>query len=171
MKKNLLLLTFMIFLGSGVQLFAQPDMPDPFDEFGADMAGRREQMETLRIYKMTEFLELTPEQSVQFFPKLKKFEDTIREKQHQQMQLIREINQKTKMADYKANDADVKKYVHSLAQIERDIIAEKEKFINDLDSILTPDQQLKYVIFENRFRHRLLKTLNPPHEPNKYPRR
>lgn len=165
MKKNLLLLTLMILLGASAQLLAQPDLPDPFDELGANMAGRREQMETLRIYKMTEFLELTPEQSVQFFPKLKKFEDMIREKQLQQMKLMREIDQKTQTPDAKFSETDVKKYLQGIAQIERDIINEKEKFINDLSSILTPYQQLKYMIFENRFRQRLLKTLNPPPPP------
>jgi len=164
-KKYLLLLTLIILLGASVQLFAQPDLPDPFDEFGANMAGRREQMETLRIYKMTEFLELTPEQSVQFFPKLKKFENTIREKQHQQMKLIREIDQNIQTPDAKFSETDVKKYLQGIAQIERDIINEKEKFISDLGSILTPYQQLRYMIFENRFRQRLLKTLNPPPSP------
>ncbi len=165
MKKYLLLMTLMFVLGADTSGLAQPDLPDPFDDFGSNMAGRREQMETLRIYKMTEFLELTPEQSVQFFPKLKQFEDLIREKQLQQMKLMHEINQKTQTSDAKFSETDVKKYLQGIAQIERDIINEKEKFINDLSSILTPYQQLKYMIFENRFRQRLLKTLNPPQLP------
>lgn len=160
MKKCLLLLTLLMFLSAG--LLAQPDEPDPFGEFGENMAIRREKMETLRIYKMTEFLELTPEQSAQFFPKLRKHEEMIRKKQHQQMDLIREIDQKTKAPEVKFSEADMKKYLQSLAKIERDIIDEKEKFVNGLSSILTPNQQIKYMIFENRFRMRLLKTLNPP---------
>lgn len=158
----------MILVSLDIELQAQPDS---FDEFGADMAERRAKMETLRIYKMTEFLELTPEQSVKFFPKLKQYEDTIRKKQHKQMELIREIDQNTQNTDSTYSETDVKKYLRILAQIEKEIIAEKEIFIGELGSILTPYQQLKYLIFENRFRHRLLKTLNPPPEMDKQPNR
>jgi Spy/CpxP family protein refolding chaperone len=143
-------------------LLSQPDPPDPFDEFGAGMATRREQMETLRIYKMTEFLELTPDQSARFFPMLKTFEEKVRRMQREQMQLMQEINQKTKSSSAAVSEVDVQKYLKNIAQVERDIIGEKEKFIGSLKSVLTPYQQLRYMIFENRFRHRLLKTLNPP---------
>ena len=58
MRKNWLLLISMLILGLTVQSPAQPENPE---EMGADMAARREKMEALRIYKMTEFLELTSE--------------------------------------------------------------------------------------------------------------
>ncbi|MCK4447628.1 MAG: hypothetical protein KAW56_11185, partial [Candidatus Marinimicrobia bacterium] len=46
------------------------------------------------------------------------------------------------------------------AEIEKDIINQKEEFINDLSTVLTPEQQLQYIVFENRFRRKLMKTLN-----------
>ena len=82
--------------------------------------------------------------------------------QHKQMELVREIDQITQNPDTTITESDVKKYLRAIAQIEKDIITEKEKFISGLSSILTPDQQLKYMIFDNRFRRHLMKTLNPP---------
>jgi len=158
MKSNWLLLISLILLGFTGQLAAQPHS---FDESKISMAERRAKMETLRIYKMTEFLELTPEQSEKFFPRLKQYEDNVRKMQHKQMELVREIDQITQNPDATVTEADVKKYLRAMAQIEKDIITEKEKFISGLSSILTPDQQLKYMIFDNRFRRRLLKTINP----------
>jgi len=159
MKNNWLLSMSLILLGFAGQLAAQPHS---FDESETSMAERREKMETLRIYKMTEFLELTPEQSEKFFPRLKQYEKNVRKMQHQQMQLVREIDQITQNTDTTVTEADVKKFLRAMAQIEKDIIAEKEKFISGLSSILTPSQQLKYMIFDNRFRRHLMKTLNPP---------
>ena len=78
------------------------------------------------------------------------------------MELVREIDQITQNPDTTVTGADVKKYLRAMAQIEKDMIAEKEKFIGGLSSILTPSQQLKYMIFDNRFRRHLMKTLNPP---------
>ena len=158
MKSNWLLSMSLILLGFAGQLAAQPHS---FDESETSMAERREKMETLRIYKMTEFLELTPEQSEKFFPRLKQYEKNVRKMQHKQMELVREIDQITQNPDATVTEADVKKYLRAMAQIEKDIITEKEKFISGLSSILTPDQQLKYMIFDNRFRRRLLKTINP----------
>lgn len=158
MKNNWLLLISLILLGFAGQLAAQPHS---FDESKISMAERRAKMETLRIYKMTEFLELTPEQSEKFFPRLKQYEKNVRKMQHKQMELVREIDQITQNPDATVTEADVKKYLRAMAQIEKDIITEKEKFISGLSSILTPDQQLKYMIFDNRFRRRLLKTINP----------
>ena len=79
MKNNWLLLISLILLGFTGQLAAQPHS---FDESKISMAERHEKMETLRIYKMTEFLELTPEQSEKFFPRLKQYENNVRKMQH-----------------------------------------------------------------------------------------
>ncbi len=121
---------------------------------------RRERLETLRIWKMTEFLDLSSEQSAAFFPKLKDFEKYIRSKQKKQGELMQEITEKINKSDYSPNKSDVKKLTHQLAEIEKDIITQKEEFINNLSTVLTPEQQLKYIIFENRFRRNLMKTLN-----------
>ncbi|MDD5540874.1 MAG: hypothetical protein PHG61_09305 [Candidatus Marinimicrobia bacterium] len=162
MRKNWLLLISMLILGLTVQSPAQPENPD---EMGADMAARREKMEALRIYKMTEFLELTSEQAVQFFPKLKAYEDSVRQKQHQQMELIREIDLSTQQSDSTGihfSTTDVQKYLRKIARIEKEIITEKEQFIENLSSILSPNQQLKYLVFDSRFRRRMLRSLKPP---------
>lgn len=162
MKRNWLSLIFLIMLNLSIQTFAQMD---PDDEMHADMAARREKMETLRIYKMTEFLELSSEQAAQLFPKLKAYEDSVRKKQHAQMELIRVIDLETQQADSTGinfSAAEVQKYLSTIARIEKEIISEKEQFINSLSSILSPNQQLKYLVFDSRFRRRMLRTLNPP---------
>jgi len=126
---------------------------------------RREQMEALRIWKMTEFLGLTSDQSIRFFPKLKDMEAGIRKNLDKQRDIMIEINKLTEDPNYKADPADVKKYAHRLAELEKEIVADKENFIIDCADVLTTEQQLKFITFENRFRSRLMRSLSHSDEP------
>lgn len=156
----------------GVPLLAQQPPPDR-DRISmmGDMEARRERLEALRIYKMTEFLNLTEDQAANFYPRLNAFENGIREKQKQQMKIIREIDRKVADGNFKTSEAEVKKYSRQLADAERDMIQEKEKFINELGDILTPEQQMRYLIFEARFRQRLIRSLEIKHEQQQIKRR
>jgi Spy/CpxP family protein refolding chaperone len=132
---------------------AQEDFMGPMDP------DRRERMETLRIWKMTEFLDLTTEQSTKFFPKLKEFKESIRSDQDKQRKIMIEIHKLVNDKDYKSSYADVKNYAKQLSELEKSIITKKEAFIIDTGDILTADQQMEYIIFERRFRSRLMKAL------------
>lgn len=152
MKKILGLTLILVFLCVGF-INAQEDFMGPMDP------DRQERMEALRIWKMTEFLDLTTEQSTQFFPKLKEFKESIRDDQDGQRKIMIEIHKLVKDKDYKSSHADVKKYAKQLSELEKNIITKKEAFVIDIGDVLTADQQMKYIIFENRFRNRLMKTL------------
>jgi len=154
MKRIFQCILIIVIVNSMTGLLAQED-------FWMDVnPERRERLKTLRIWKMTESLDLSSEQSAAFFPKLKDFEKYIRSKQKKQRELMQEITEKINESDYSPNKSDVKKLIHQLAEIEKDIITQKEEFINDLSTVFTPEQQLKYIVFENRFRRNLMKTLN-----------
>ena len=152
MKKALGLALILVFLCIGF-INAQEDFMGPMDP------DRRERMEALRIWKMTEFLDLTTEQSTKFFPKLKEFKESIRDDRDRQRKIMIEIHKLVNDEDYKSSHAVVKKYAKQLSELEKNIITKKEAFIIDTGDILTADQQMKYLIFENRFRNRLMKAL------------
>lgn len=155
MKKILGLTLIIIFLCVGF-INAQEDFMGPMDP------DRRERMETLRIWKMTEFIDLTTEQSTQFFPKLKEFRESISDDRNRQRKIMIEIHKLVNDEDYKSSHADVKKYAKQLSKLEKNIITKKEAFIIDTGDVLTADQQMKYIIFENRFRNRLMRALYQP---------
>ena len=152
MKKILGLTLILVFLCIGF-INAQEDFMGPMDP------DRRERMETLRIWKMTEFLDLSTEQSTQFFLKLKEFKESIRDDRDKQRKIMIEIHKLVNDEDYKSSQADVKKYAKKLSELEKNIITKKEAFVSDIGDVLTADQQMKYLIFENKFRNRLMKTL------------
>ncbi|MCK4640228.1 MAG: hypothetical protein KAU06_02720 [Candidatus Marinimicrobia bacterium] len=152
MKKALGLALILVFLCIGF-INAQEDFMGPMDP------DRRERIETLRIWKMTEFLDLTIKQSIKFFPKLKEFRESISDDRDRQRKIMIEIHKLVNDEDYKSSHADVKKYAKQLSELEKNIITKKEAFIIDTGDILTADQQMKYIIFENRFRNRLIRAL------------
>ena len=160
MKKITLYITIILMASSFTDLFPQEDFPlEPMSP------QRRERIESLRIWKMTEFLNLTSEQSNKFFPKLNQFERSIHEKQRMQRDLMLQIYTNITDENYKASKSEVQKYTRKLADLERQIINEKESFLNDLDEVFSPEQQLRYIIFENRFKNRLMRMLGDQNRP------
>jgi Spy/CpxP family protein refolding chaperone len=157
MKKVIIILLINLLLTPIIMLGQEDFMPPMNPE-------RREQMEALRIWKMTEFLDLTSDQSVSFFPKLKEMEAGIRKNLNKQRDIMIEINKLTEDPNYKADPADVKKYAHQLAELEKEIVTAKEHFVVDCSDVLTPEQQLKFITFDNRFRNRLMRSLSRPDE-------
>ena len=144
---------------------AQDDFMGPMDP------ARREQMEALRIWKMTEYIDLSSEQSVQFFPRLKEYENFIRENQDKQRDIMTKIHQMSNDKNYTATGKDVNKYAKQLADLEKEISDRKETFIISIGDVLTEDQQMKFIVFDNRFRNRLMRSIYQPHGPGSGPKR
>ena len=118
---------------------------------------RRDQLENLRIWKMTEFLELTPEQSEKFFPKLRMHDNSIKELKNSQKDKIKTVHQQIREdKNYSFESGEIKKIVHDISSVEIQIIKKNEEFILSLNNILTSGQIIKYMIFEQRFRGHLI---------------
>jgi flagellar motility protein MotE (MotC chaperone) len=137
--------------------YAQDEFIPPLDP------QRMEQMEAVRIWKMTEFLDLDTDQSTQFFPRLKEHEKRIREIQDKQREIMMEICRETDNEASQISQADIENYAQKIAKLEKNIINEKETFINSVGDILSERQQAKFIIFENKFRNRLMRSLYHPH--------
>lgn len=127
---------------------------------GRSGAERIEKLRAIRIWKMTEYLDLTEEQSVKFFPRLRKNEEKIREKHRQKQILLDEIDRLIIEKDGKLTEQDVKKYIDKLNQINQEIVRLKTNFILESSDILTPEQQLKCMIFDDRFRDQMMRILS-----------
>ena len=149
----------------GTVVMAQDDFMETMDP------DRREQMEALRIWKMTEYLELSTEESIQFFPRLKEFEDIIHENQNRQRNIMKSIYELLKDENYTTTEKDVKNYAKQLADLEKEISNQKEVFIISIGDVLRKDQQLKFIVFDNRFRNRLMRSICQPPGHEKSPKR
>lgn len=105
-------------------------------------------IEKVRIYRLTQELDLTTEQAMEFFPKLhelQKIEKTFRQKK---IQILFELRNLLK------NDADDKEIlivVSKYEDIQRKKIEDQIEKIKEMWKILTPVQRAKFLIFQEEF--------------------
>jgi len=139
MKKMLLIWVILT-----ASLLAQPGPPGE---------GPRGDMDAIRIWKLTESLELTEEQITTFIPAMQLHERKMRELQREMMKEMREIHAKASKEDLSQKDVDavLKRYLEMQAEMDKT----KSTFISDLPKYLTPRQQLIYLSFEAEFRKQL----------------
>ena len=146
MKQMLLLLSTALFL--------QAQMP-----MGMPPGSDHREIENLRIYKMTEYLELTPEQSEILFPKLRAHWVEIND--------IR-LSLHTLSAETRTEDGLISKDM-TLAELDalllriRDL-EDRERdariaFTEDLKHVLEPWQLARFMYFEHSFRKELQQTM------------
>lgn len=144
--KKMLLLTVMTLVP--VILFAQPR-----GMRGQKMLPRREQIQMLRIWKMTEELELTEKQADKFFPRLRLDDKKIEELDKERQSLFRELHKEAMKGGMDEKVLDEK--IERISNIESKILKNRVKFIKDMDNLLSTDQRAKLMVFRHRFRDRM----------------
>ena len=122
--------------------------------FAQEHHGINPAMENYRVYKMTNDLELTPNQSQQFFPMLRSHIIKMKNIEKKIFELDKKVN-----ADNSIDWNEYKKIKNKLLDLENKKLREKSKFLTDLESILEPEQIAKYMFFDRRFRRDLQRRL------------
>jgi len=123
-------------------LFAQRDRRME-DHKGDDRRGR---MEMYAIWKLTENLNLDEKQAEVFFPQLNSHKDKMREMGKERRDIWEEIVLKARKGE-KVNDKELETARNKSKDLEKKVIAEKEKFANGLSDVLTNEQQVLFHIF------------------------
>lgn len=113
-----------------------------------DKKDPREIIEKVRIYKLTEALDLTEEQTTKFFPHLKEMRKTEQEFQKQRLELIQKLRDLLKN---NAQEQEIVNVLNKFQEIHKKRITAQMKEIEDLRQILTPVQQAKFMIFQEDF--------------------
>ena len=141
MRTKLLLIT-LILIGTAV------GQPPPMD-------GRMnpQNMDAVRIWKLTEVLELTEDQVVTFLPLVQIHERKLRKIQGEMVALSKEAHAVREKGD--VNQKQVDKFIKKYAEKQSQIHKIKNDFVKSLPDHLTPEQQLLYLGFETRFRSEL----------------
>lgn len=120
---------------------APPGLPDPRE-------GKRA-IETIRIWKMTEALNLDEEQAAKLFPRLAQLEASRREFHRQQRLLRDELAELLKQRPLR--DQEVKTRLEQLERAEVDFRGREQAIRGGLRLILSVEQQARLALFEDRF--------------------
>ena len=110
-------------------------------------------MDAIRIWKLTEILELNEDQTLRFLPLVQIHERQIQQA-HKEMEAMRE---KVDLAleKEKLSQKDADKLINLYIEKQNEVHKIKHDFIKSLPKYLSPEQQLLYVGFESRFRNEL----------------
>lgn len=106
-------------------------------------------IQTMKIWKMSEELELSQEQAAKFFPLMSQSDqeiDKVRKERQETIQKLEELVWKP--------EADAKEINQLVDQFQKSQTKEmdlRQKFIKDASSLLEPDQLGKLVLFDARF--------------------
>jgi len=122
-------------------LFAQRDRRME-DHDGND----RGRMEMYAIWKLTENLDLGEKQAEVFFPKLNSHKDEMESMGKERRNIWTDLVVKAKKGE-KVTDKEIETARNKTKDLEKKVIAEKEKFSNGLSDVLTNEQQVLFHIF------------------------
>ncbi len=133
----------------------QPFTPPPAGSLGSG-EGRR-LIETIRIWKMTEALNLNEEQAAKLFPKLTQLEASRREFHKRQHLLRGELAELLKQRPLR--DQEIKARLEELDRADADFKGRERAVKNELRSILSVEQQARFALFEERFDMEMRRTI------------
>jgi hypothetical protein len=107
----------------------------------------------MKIWKLTEDVGLTSQQSEQFFPVYNKYQKALDDIEAKRADLIDRLE--TLANNPGSSDKEINEAMAALNDIPRQMIAERDKFLKDISVILPLQQQAKLAVFEERFKQQL----------------
>ena len=149
MKKILILLAFT------AGLYAQ-DRGDKEAIMKQRMEASKEQREAWIIGTMTKHLDLTSEQATKFFPLQNEFHKKSEEAKKAHSTTLRELRSAAKDDRSKF---DVDAAINSKVRMKGTLARLESKFLKDTKGILTKDQRIKLLFFEERMKSNLSKEM------------
>jgi len=131
-----------------------PAQPPPFDDGPVPTREKvRERINTMKIWKLTEAVGLTAEQSEKFFPLYNKHQKAMDEILTRHGELVDKLD--TLINNSKASDLEIQKAMDDLKNLPRQINMELDRFYKEIAGVLPLRQQAKLTVFEARFLQRL----------------
>ena len=112
-----------------------------------------EQLEALRIWKMTQYLDLSETQAAKFFPALQAHQEEIAALDSTERLIQRNIHDAIEAGGIDQQFIDNK--IDSLITIMHAKETKRADFFRQLPQYLNPEQQAKFLIFDHRFRQAL----------------
>ena len=145
-----LVLVFLIPFIKKADTSPRPITPSEMAEF----------VETIKIWKLVDAVSPTSEQKLPLlsqFNKLEKLKMQYRQEHRQSMNRLKQL-QATPI-DSKVGLAELQTALTHHREVENGFIAERQKIMEEINQILTVEQQAQFVLFSYSYRQELRKTL------------
>jgi Spy/CpxP family protein refolding chaperone len=140
--KHILLLIFV----SG--LIAQ-DFDHPERDHEHQDGERHQRMEMMMVWKLTDELDLTPEQAEKFFPRFRQHRNELDEVRKMQHALGKEMKQNLKK-DKEISENDVESTVKKISELRKKSVDLESNFILGMKDVLSPRQLANFSMFKQK---------------------
>ncbi|HEX7321238.1 MAG TPA: hypothetical protein VF399_12890 [bacterium] len=136
----------------GCLVFAQgpPDKDDP-----------REIIEKVRMYRLTQELDLTTEQAVKFFPKLNEIRKAEQKFFEERLEIIKELKELLKN---NAADKELIVVIDRLKNSQDEKQQAQAEVMDEMRDILSPQQQARFLIFQEEFEREIREVIKAVRE-------
>jgi isoleucyl-tRNA synthetase len=132
--KRVLAILLVLF---GVMIAQEDEKSDP-----------RAIIEKVRIYRLTQELDLTTEQAIQFFPRLRELQKIDTDFRTEQKALLEDMRS---LIEEKAEEKEILQSLNRYEVILKDKVERQLEKLREIRKMLTPEQQAKYLIFQDDF--------------------
>jgi len=160
MKKITILILSLLIVST---MIAQPrghkTMKRPHKSFGAigmahpgpqGFGQKNERMEMMMTWKLTEELELAPEQADKFFPRMKVHRENMENLDNEIRKAVKDIQKKIN-DNKEISDSEFNSTFKKMTELEMQKIDEKTRFMSELKGILNNTQRVKLTVFKTKF--------------------
>ena len=107
---------------------------------------KKQKMESMLIWRLTEELDLRVDQADKFFPRFRQHRKIIDDLRNKEKLLGRDLNDRIKAKNL--SSSDVEKMIKESTSIRKKIAEREEKFLIESGKILDPNQQAKLGTFK-----------------------
>ena len=151
------LLCSLFLLATSVQLFAEPPSEKPSAEEREERKGKASEMlETITLWKLVDGLKLTEEQVAKFLPKYREDKDLKKEYQEKRKKIAEELKD---LLQDKSSSKKIEEKLTQLNKLEEEEWQKKRALEKELKSILTPEQQAKYIFLQRQIGEEMMQRL------------
>ena len=120
-----------------------------------------ERIETLKMWKLTEVLELSDEQAAKLFPAMTSFrktQDSLRQ------EMAKYIDQLRDAIHNNADSSEISDIISEITDVRNAQLRNESDFYGKLKEILTIEQQGKYFLFEVDFHRKMMDLIRDFHK-------
>ena len=110
----------------------------------------QERVNTMRMWKLTEYLDLSEEQADTFFPRTREHQEEADKLTQRRRQLYDDFQKKIDEGEVK--DKDVDQFLDEMARLEKAHVDLRIDHIRGFKDILTDEQLAKFAVFREHFR-------------------
>ncbi len=121
----------------------------------------REKIQMLRMWKLTEELDLTEKEAAELFPIFGKYDKKRARLHRQRRKLLEELRD---LIQEGAPSARINEVIRRLEDNYRALSRMREEEWEEVKRVLTPDQQARYILFHERFARDMWRMIQKKHK-------